>query len=383
MASRFGVFPPVFALVLLVCACTAPPQPVQPAEPAMSAAPSPVDSTAAEVPAAEVPAADCLLISTGEVVARAPCGSPAIPYEPADIAAACNHIFPLDPNQAYANTRVTGDIAVWTFGINFDLVNANGAPIGCLTLLRSDDASRSFVPIDRGGILVDTCSTTTSLPAIEDGVAFFDGSSDVTCTMNMGAWLQDPLLQGWVRDSLGELGSAELADRLDQAIPDDFFIEYRTYALVASLIQRGTPPCAASADCLQPLFQLIPDPSVDASYRQKLSVLARAGGETFTFASGPEACAEPPAWTPSAARALIWRNVPPVLPEPISAMEYLYRRAADATQVVCYEPGYSGFVPFWLGPAEVVIGRDVDSPATYVGELDGILIGPPDSKPPA
>ncbi|MBK8047589.1 MAG: hypothetical protein IPK16_10980 [Anaerolineales bacterium] len=178
----------LFGLLLLV-GCTA----VAPASPA---APAASEGAAGATPpvAPEAPGTCVVKFSEGDLVTRT-CSEEV--DEPAllERAAVCNDIASFDAANADEIPGNGGLPIAWTFGVNFDQLSAADNPLGCFRLYWLDEASSEFVPIDDGGVVIDTCqrikTTSDDVPQVAGGAAVFAGAGGVTCHMNIAAWAND------------------------------------------------------------------------------------------------------------------------------------------------------------------------------------------------
>jgi hypothetical protein len=281
--------------------------------------------------------------------------------------AACADIVPFDGKVAAERARPE-DTFGWTLGVNFDVLNGIGAPVGCLHLYsRNGDI---FVPMDHGGILVDTCAVNedNQSPTIANGEAMFKGRGDISCAVDLAAWFNDPALHAYV----AQPGQIQMSQ-------SEAVMTYYSFALVASVGFVAVPcdPTASSPTCPLPLIHYqpvgidLPQPTLDAA----------AVGSDFTFSA--DVCGLTPIrWTTSPGWHFLWYDL--LAHSSDHALQQIYRwpGALGSARATCMSPQLAEPVDLWVQEATLFIGARPDGSAHFTGILDGILLDPFDSKEP-
>jgi hypothetical protein len=305
---------------------------------------------------------------------------------------ACADIHDYDEVAAFNATIDSGDLTAWTFGVNFDVLNANGDPLGCLRVYARDEANHRFTPVDGGGILVDTCSST-SAPSISatgqdnsagfpSNMATFDGTQSVVCQMDLATWLTHSLLSDFAA-LLWDFPMLLSGTILDST-PGDLIQLYANLSLVTRPRWPNPVFCdpATHVDdaCLQPLMQVLPsDPNAPA---HTLEVFVE-GTEFFRFWSRL-VCPIDRGWGWNQAWSMVWRFTPSFTPQGDSSLLDLeFMSDPPGFDSSCYAVDLSEKVPYYLGLTDLWIGFAPHEQIGLQGDLDGVLIDPSDSKPPS
>lgn len=442
MNQRSRLFPLLFAsclavVLLLAVSCIAPVPAGPSEEPAAEepAAEEPADDEpAAEEPAAEgeptasaieqplIPASEIAVVCRGaptEVTFNEcvdPLDSTVYTYTAIDRAAACVPIVPFDPNLAWEFTEASPGLYQigWTFGVNFEMLRG-GNPVGCLRMWARDDVNHTYVPIDQGGILADTCSHPVASPSYGDGAATFTGSESVDCRIDLDAWITQPNLLDAVSDPSGALSISEIQARL-VALAGLGGLVYDNFAIVAAPTWYAAPDCGDAVECLEPLmaissataanvtqalfvaWQPEPPPDMVAFFDSDSALYDRSGDpcQPMTVTVGdlsPNGALDeqlhgtedvPPMDAPEWPR--FWWMMPSAydIGEPTADAEYRYQSTVESPLLtwICLEPEKGASTFFDMTQSWLVIGADPNTDATFQGVLEGVLIDPSDSKPP-
>ena len=320
--------------------------------------------------------------NAGLMAIQQECGSTADLPTASERDAACADIVAFDGEAAYTGTT---DLPIgWTFGINFDAFSTAGNPLGCLHIYQRDDSAGSagaYVPVDGGGIVVDTCVVTVEPAAVDSpsfngSTASFCRAGAVQCRMAIGAWVMDPLLQKYVLNSAPSAAPPTLEAELAAFAPAiDVTHVYTDLSLVAAVAWPGEP-CALDNQPL-PIVQYAPP--VGSGDLITLSLEA-VSGDTVTVPGAT--CSSETEWKALPDGLLLWRDHREAA---LSSGDYpLYQYLTPSGGGgQCTVPGPLDPVSFWLGESMLSIGYDPAAPEiSFTGDIDGVLLDPFDSKPP-
>lgn len=306
------------------------------------------------------------------------CGSTANIPSIADRDQACEDIVPFDGSAAY--DAVTDRPIGWTFGVNFDVLSSAGNPLGCLHVYERDDANGTYVPVDNGGIVVDTCTIDTSpstgmTPTIGGGTASFCQAGLVRCEMAVGRWIEDSTLQAYLLGSPQALPT--LAQELANFAPGgDVMHKYPTFTLVADAAWPDDA-CPLDAEQELPVVRYVPEGGSGPTYAIDLYT---PGDRVVTI---PDAtCSAEQIEIDTQAGLRVWRDHSESAES--SDPYALYKYQLDGGPIeACTVSGPLDPVSLWVGIATLYIGFDPDRPDTgFSGVIDGVLVDPYDSKPP-
>jgi hypothetical protein len=285
----------------------------------------------------------------------------------------CAGIVAVNLQEAFQRTPPHQTI-LWTFGVNFDLLTEAGDPIGCLRLYQRDDASQTFVAVDDGGVAVISCRIEPAGPTISNGEALFAGEGGIECAMDLQDWVREilPLL---VKQATGLSYAEELNSNLESFVANPTH-ELANFTMVARL--HEVEPVGALAPVLY--YQ----PRDLQSEAPALYVDIQAG---IVFPGS--SCAVPlPGPTPHFWWYDLRQDSVPYQAGGSSFLYYAWQDAGAPPQTDCLAPNVEFVLektPFQLsiGPASLYIGYDPATSETLHGTVDGILVDPADSKPPA
>jgi len=360
----------VVSALLLIAACAAP------AAPAATETEAPTEAAteteAPVVPTIEVaPSDDCVFIDDQQQIVVESCDAKA-----AERSFACNDVVPLKGDIAYNINDGSKPIG-WTLGVNFsDASLGTAGPLGCLRLYLRDDGAAAYVPIDNGGILFDTCTASATVPITGEMAQYCtpgapDNSRAISCKVNLAGWLQEPDLIDYI-DTITTVARPLIHDFA--SVPDSIH-HYPNFAMVAKakwenncdLVKAVLPVIhyvAPAAPTAQPSLDLVSESSGDDRLR--------------FAASCPE---EQPAWYDVGQTHRLWYDIAEDAATSASVLTYVHQLETAAAEV-CNPGAGDAPVDFWIGEAELWIGHDPATDESFMGDLDGILIDPYDSKPP-
>lgn len=342
-----------FALAVASCATSTPPTTSAPVSTSMST-PTP---TITPVP-----------VPTSPTDPLPPASVMTLPGRPNDFMfqdrdLACNDILVFDGVKAFENGRDDQPI-LWTFGVNFDLRSTDGSPVGCFKLYERGNSS--YDPV--GSFLADVCTITGTVDiASTRGYATFDGHGYVECSINLSQWVSQTVASDLYPDRAESLSGFYEEGTPSRPRPDH---KYDNFAMVAharlpkdidakALSESKVLPLLAyeSSGVVSPTLSLQLDPS-DIVHLGSCSIKL-GEDETYSY------------WWYDL-RALVEPN-----------QRYASQEQGAPSETDCGTGPDSSPLVFSIQAATLYIGYDPTTGGIFQGTMDGILIDPTDSKPPA
>ncbi len=335
-------------------------------------------------------------LSPDFIIQRAGATSDPPPYTVEDRTKACKNIIDTNLTQAFTDYPEDEPI-LWTFGVKFDALSAERNPLGCLRLYRRHDGE--FVKIDdngipedssnsdeRGGFLIDTCRifdsqgiTVTDLLEDEN---IFNGGRYVGCEINLSNWVHSITENLTALDANAEHTTlaADLISFYDENPNKPPVHSYESFTMVAHLTSTVVTEAVTETIMYYEADNSKPDPLVLSVMSTKPNFITFPVNEC----QGAENNSNIPAITlqiPNGQPQFWWYDFRD------NQLQYVYQSDGDAEITQCVIPqGDALFIDslnFWTGKATLYIGYDPKTEKIFRGTIDGVLIDPTDSKPPA
>lgn len=360
IAAGLGV-----ACALLIAACT----------PVVVDVPTPTPEQPA--PAAST---DCLVVTQDGTLAE--CSAYAATLTPALRAIACDPIVAFDRAEAGRQTRETDNRAAWTLGFGFRTA-LEGRPLGCLRLYHLTESTSPWgapepvlEPVDGGGILIDTC--TLQGPSFDptQGYASFCGAGAISCTINLAGWFTNPDVLALVAKTPRGQADADAAAAIEDLAAAAPEADYPSLTFVASVgwAEPGVAPECALQGNLQPIFTVVTE-----GEREYDSFALRHADMGVDWADA--ACTNTRwlpglGWNVAYASRLMGDDGLTTVYQTLTKTPGVLPRSASS----CFTATPDQPLRAWLGPATLQIGAGGGE--RFTGYMQGILIDPPNSKPP-
>jgi hypothetical protein len=285
---------------------------------------------------------------------------------------ACVAIVTFDPKAA-AERYPPEQPILWTFGINFDELSSTGNPLGCLRLYRREhEPEETFVEIDVGGILVDTCEMVDNgspvfvMKSAVGGEAIFTGGGYIQCEMNLGIWVKK-LADDWPFPAAIE---QELITFSQQ--PIHLYTNFTMAATLSAADPVGSKPA-------RPILNYSPVNGAAIDFSLTIA------NQSVTAAVDLCEYGAPPGY-PLNKMGVWWYDVQDNKKRPLY-LRYYMTDGTPAVRMLCNvlpeatPTPPSAPIQFSIGPATLYIGYDPTESSLFFGSIDGVLIDPSDSKP--
>lgn len=297
------------------------------------------------------------------------------PYDVTVRDIACTPIFPFSETDVIARSHPSEPL-LWTFGINFDVLSPAHNPLGCLRLYQRDDSSGTVqvVPIDGGGILVDTCNVVNGDPSLvlkNDGFATFSNGEYIECEMD---------LRGWVASlSTTQIFTSPVLPNTPEILSSFALSEvhaYQNFTMMVKL-QIDTPP--TGGDPRIPIMSYSPtitDPiTFSIGIEDGVAVTTPSDQCTPTTLTSSYSFGQVSKWWYDVRDGQLSYVANHDVPDDQNDPDPI--RCEVSSSVRPLEP-----VSFTVSLAKLYIGNVPIAGNEFSGTLDGILIDPTDSKPP-
>mgnify|MGYP003382170656 CR=1 FL=1 len=351
--------------------------------------PTPTDTPTPEPEAEAMASASptpvpCLIINVDGTITD--CASAPTPYNADDRDIACVPIFPFDGSEAYKAVSNSGSNMQigWSFGVTFsrpsddpnDAPDPRRRPLACFHIYQRDDSIQEFVPIDHGGVLVDSCTVSAQGVMIDYGLqqASFCTDGRVVCETDIGVWLTSSEVKAYAALDNANSDSLTVADLLNGMLHEGLDAPYPHLALVAhAWWSENSPTCGdpeAEPPIVQPLVRTAPATGPGAIHELNVLML---NPEAARLTYEPNNCSPLPTWGPGEQDMRIWYDLMATTNGP--QLSFL----AEGVPL-CEAQSSPSEILYWIGEGVVTIGaRDGESLGATV---KGILVDPTDSVPP-
>lgn len=323
----------------------------------------------------------CLVVTQEGTLADCATYSPQLTAEVQE--SACAPIVPFDRAQAGRQTAEAGKVASWTLGLGFRTA-LDGRPLGCLRLYHLAESESPWgereavlQPVDGGGILLDTCTLEGPRFDPTQGYASFCSAGAISCRIHLAGWFTDPQVLNLVKNSARGLADPSAVTAISELANDAPEADYPflTYVAGVGWAEPGVAPDCALQGGVQPIFTVVTD---EGSEVAGFSVLhADMGVDWNDTACGFNR------WVPGLDWNLVYQSRVVTDNRLTTFYETLTKPSGvlPTTLSSCSTSEPDGRLRMWLGPATLQIGAGGGE--RFTGYMQGILIDPPNSKPPS
>lgn len=385
----------ILALAAVLAGCTAvTPPAAAPAGEATATAAAVAAATASAVPTSPL---GCLVVDpSGDVTLVDPCDSATETLRNT----ACRDVVPFDGGAAYNNVDDTKPLG-WSLAVNFNDA-VPGDPPACLRLYYRDDTPgvEAYMPIDGGGILVETCKISGNLPITGDYAEFCADKDPkgVVCSVNLAAWISDQKTQDFVAPVYPGVDLPSILANFGSTPSHT----YATMALISTVNWDSCPlvPRRMPLITYLPTTPAAPQPQLLLASALSADDLKAIGDGDYNFDEAPDAaevigftqqCTGAPwtgqwlTWVPAAEDQLVaWdQRQASLTSDPYDLQIHQPPLSAPTDSCIAVDP--TPAVDLWQSDAKLLIGMETDPPSnsSFLGNVDGVLIDPFDSKPAA
>lgn len=256
---------------------------------------------------------------------------------------------------------------MWTFGLNFEHLTPVGRPYGCLNLYFRESnvyGVETFVPIDDGGIAIDSCHYTGTTPvSFFQGKMKLEGDQGVCCNTYLAKWVDQWQAHLNANPSLlhPNIDLVALNDALNNFVKTSPHL-YEQFTLMAELAYLDG--CQENALVAEYTAGLNQHPHIVLSHYPCEAVVLKKG-ELKLPTQWPQH------W---------WYNI-----EATGQVDegHLYYDALSAYQTARWDTGWQGKAEFSTDVAQLFIGYNPHRKwGSLRGLVEAVLIDPADSKPP-